>query len=843
MKKIILFLFTLLITFTMVACNDNKPNRSEILEDSSTSYYIGNYSNNWIADTKDKMVATNLEDSLLKKLTFDENNVKHLYIGHVNLGTDANFSVNHNGMDINGGLTFEIIKTNTPKDTASYSKIPSYGNYYMSLTANTLHQMNPETFYYGCIGKTSGEYNVILIEYKEKVDGNKYGIGLIAKGINDDVPSEEPTNNPNVDYNEIYDSNNGADILPAGEQLADNVQDGLILHAWNWSYKNIEAQLANIARSGYTTVQVSPVQQPKDYDPKYPKGWAEQWWKFYQPLSFSIAEASWLGTEDELKSLCSAADEYGIKIIVDIVANHMANKEDTAAGMKVVYEKVKDYEPTIYNGKNTYFRPYVQNNDSSVQAVVQGNIGMPDLNTGNKDIQNKVIGLLKECIDCGVDGFRFDAAKHIETPDDGAYASDFWPTVLTAATNYASSKNTSLYYYGEILNTCGNGRGYGSYTKYMSITDNVTGNNIRKAIVSGNASGAAQSTYASGVNANQIVLWAESHDTFANTEQESTNVSDANINKTWALVAARKDATALFFARPGDVGSIGSYQWMSTEVAAVNKFHNAFIGANEKVYSSGNFAVVERYNSNSAGLVIVNCSGTSSNVSFNVTNIANGTYRDEITGNTFTVSNGKINGQIGSTGIAVVTNKTSQNIPSATLSQAGGYFDSTITINIDLTFVTSARVIIGDKTQIITSDSTIKIGDGMQNGQSIQVEICVVNDSYRVTKTYTFIKLSGISENSIVVKDVPESYAAGGKYDVYAWVWKTGKDGRLVKTTLNGTFVVFDVNEGEDNFLLLTVSKGNSVDKNTVWNYKVKQTPDFKIVENGIYSAPKSSWE
>ena len=33
--------------------------------------------------------------------------------------------------------------------------------------------------------------------------------------------------------------------------------------------------------------------------------------------------------------------------------------------------------------------------------------------------------LLKECIDAGIDGFRFDAAKHIETPEDPNFASSF----------------------------------------------------------------------------------------------------------------------------------------------------------------------------------------------------------------------------------------------------------------------------------------------------------------------------------------------------------------------------------------------------------------------------------
>ena len=81
-----------------------------------------------------------------------------------------------------------------------------------------------------------------------------------------------------------------------------------------------------IAAAGYTTVQTSPVQQPKDYSTSGDV--TGQWWKLYQPISFHIAEKSWLGTKDDLKSLCDEADKYGIKIICDIVSNHIANADE-----------------------------------------------------------------------------------------------------------------------------------------------------------------------------------------------------------------------------------------------------------------------------------------------------------------------------------------------------------------------------------------------------------------------------------------------------------------------------------------------------------------------------------
>ena len=42
--------------------------------------------------------------------------------------------------------------------------------------------------------------------------------------------------------------------------LQDNVQDGLILHCWDWSFNNIAEQMETIAKSGYSAIQTSPIQ-------------------------------------------------------------------------------------------------------------------------------------------------------------------------------------------------------------------------------------------------------------------------------------------------------------------------------------------------------------------------------------------------------------------------------------------------------------------------------------------------------------------------------------------------------------------------------------------------------
>ena len=126
-----------------------------------------------------------------------------------------------------------------------------------------------------------------------------------------------------------------AQTASADSTLRDKVGDGVMLHAFNWSYNTIKENLPAIAAAGYTTVQTSPVQQPKDYSTSGDV--TGQWWKLYQPISFHIAEESWLGTKDDLKSLCDEADKYGIKIICDIVSNHIANADEARPELSLIH--------------------------------------------------------------------------------------------------------------------------------------------------------------------------------------------------------------------------------------------------------------------------------------------------------------------------------------------------------------------------------------------------------------------------------------------------------------------------------------------------------------------------
>ena len=409
----------------------------------------------------------------------------------------------------------------------------------------------------------------------------------------------------------------------------DSIQDMNILHAWNWKLNDIKTRLKRIKKAGYGAIQISPMQPHVDNADGATGVTQDNWWKLYQPLAFKVAtgKENILGTKDDLTSLCNSAQQEGLKIIVDIVSNHLAGTNN-------------NYSSQVY--KQYPLHDFGKFNDYSVQAVVQGHIGLPDLDTSNQELQDDVLSMMKEYIDCGVSGFRFDAAKHIETPDDGDYASDYWPYVLSGTTSYALDKGKDApYYYGEILGTCGNGRSFSSYTKYMSVIDSKQSGNVLTAVVNRDDV-YISTTYDTKEDPSKLVIWAESHDNYANFDDTTRDLSIDKVNKAYAIQASRKDTATLYYARPSNMYvsmcSIDDNSgWQSTVTKAINKFHDRYIDKSENLYTEDNTVINVRGSSKFAGAALVNIKGNTSK-SLTLEGL-NGDYVDLVSKNEYKVTN------------------------------------------------------------------------------------------------------------------------------------------------------------------------------------------------------------
>ena len=644
------------------------------------------------------------------------------------------------------------------------------------------------------------------------------------------METPEPTVIESVDYK----------YLTGEYNLAKNIQDGVILHAWNWSYNTIRANLKNIAEAGFTTVQTSPVQQPKSYNGS--TSVKNTWWKLYQPVSFTVGDA-WLGSKEDLSLLCSEAEKYGIKIICDIVVNHMANVTDFTG----YYPEIGEYESEIFNNTEQYFHPYTKDgedfgtSDTDIEALTQGNLsGLPDLNTANEYVQERVLSLLKECVDCGVSGFRFDAAKHIETPDDGAYASNFWPNVLDPTTKYAKEKyNREMYYYGEILNTPGSGRKISSYTKYMSVTDSGLSGSIFNRMNSKNEKLLidAFEDYSNGLTADKAVLWVESHDTYMDSSNPLKD-SSPKLARGWGVIANRLDATALYFARPGNagMGECGTHYWMSQEVTAVNQFHNAFIKAGEYFSMSNGYLVGERYREEDkkAGVIITNISNESSVkkiTNVKVSYLPDGTYYDQITGNEFIVKDGLVSGVMGDSKMVVLYDKEVHIKPQIIAIQSAKYIyedgEGTITLDVknakEVTYsINGGELIKIDAKGIIkvTGESTVTVyarGDS-EVSQTFEFETVVKKEGYWC--------VAGINESTIESKNI------------YAWVWPNAGEGSWREVIIENGVAYIKQTDKDYGMLLAFFEKDITIDKAS-WNLSPTQTDDFGkgLDDNTVYFA------
>ncbi len=512
----------------------------------------------------------------------------------------------------------------------------------------------------------------------ESINSSESNDSSVTSTSSGDISSQDSTSTDTSSSG----SSSSSDDTPSN---MDSIQDMNILHAWNWKMNDIKSRLQTIKNAGYGAIQISPMQPKVDKTNYANESTKSQWWKLYQPLAFKIAESneSLLGTKSDLTALCSEAKRYNIKIVVDIVSNHLAGSDN-------------NYSSQVYTKYPLH--SYGKTNDNSIEAVVRGHIGLPDLDTSNKDLQNDVLNMLKDYIDCGVSGFRFDAAKHIETPDDGAYASDYWPTILNGTTNYAISKNIDApYYYGEILNTCGTGRSFSSYTKYMSVVDNAQGTDIVNAVNNKSVS-SLKKTYNTNVNPDHLVLWAESHDTYSNDSgyEKTRDFSTDTINKAYMIQASRKDAATLYFARPNNINvtmcSVDDNSgWKNAEISAINKFHTRYIDKEESINNNNNCFVNVRGTGSYAGAAIININA-SGTPTVDVKGLNNGTYIDLVSNREFNVANEKVT--------VSFTNGACILIPKGNNDQGGGNDDSSSSSNSEEITYNSSVVLKGSNSSL-----------------------------------------------------------------------------------------------------------------------------------------------
>ena len=436
--------------------------------------------------------------------------------------------------------------------------------------------------------------------------------------------------------------------VKAQKNKVTTTNDATILHAWCWSFNTIRENMKDIADAGYTYVQTSPANTCFVGENGGMQIFGDgKWYYHYQPIAWRIGNYQ-LGNRDEFKAMCDEAKKYGVKILVDVLPNHTAF--DTTAVLPEFIEAVGGRDNLYHaNGFNE-----IKDYNDRYQCTTGAMGGLPDVNTENPDFQYYFMTYINDLIACGASGFRYDTAKHIGLPSDPLDAkskqNDFWDVAMgrKPIKGITLANKDNLFIYGEVLQD--KNVKEKEYAEYFGMCASNYGHSIRQIISNRKTSAKQVSNWEHTVSPEKLTTWVESHDTYCNAN-ESASLTDTQIRLGWAIITARQNGTPLFYSRPDGstrdnywgnnrIGAKGNDEFKHPEVVAVNKFRKAMHGQLEKIKVSADGTIVE-INRGNKGAVIVNLSQKPAQLSMKTT-LADGTYKDRVYGNTFTVEKGII---------------------------------------------------------------------------------------------------------------------------------------------------------------------------------------------------------
>ena len=185
-------------------------------------------------------------------------------------------------------------------------------------------------------------------------------------------------------------------IIVAVALAAPEARADVIYHAFDTPFRTVVDQLPGIANAGFTWVQISPPEKSHSGD---------EWYYRYQPIDHTKIEGP-LGNGDDLRALIQAAHARHIKVIVDVVLNHMADEGNLASTLAYPRFSAADFHPKACI------------NYADRTSVMRGWLGdhcnLPDLDTSSTHVRQEAKNYLSLLLGLGADGFRFDAAKHME---------------------------------------------------------------------------------------------------------------------------------------------------------------------------------------------------------------------------------------------------------------------------------------------------------------------------------------------------------------------------------------------------------------------------------------------
>lgn len=301
-------------------------------------------------------------------------------------------------------------------------------------------------------------------------------------------------------------------------------QPNAIFHAFDQQYSDIEQFVCELGKQGYSHIQIPPAQKSNP---------SPEWWARYQPVDYSVIEGKNKSSQQDLKKLINKAHSCNVKVIADVVFNHMANldgNDDFEDLSKFPGLSVNDFHSASGRpGKKSCDINYSDGNRNSEINCWLG--GLPDLIFTNnvKTIQK---AHLKKLLNLGVDGFRFDAAKHMP------------PDVVKEYISYVDQQSQGkTWNYLEVITDSDTSPE--NYNWIAAITDFVLYNSMKNAFTFGGDLRSLRVPTA--VNDPRSVTFGRNHDTIREINSNAINpYSDRSDSfLATAYVLARESGTPL----------------------------------------------------------------------------------------------------------------------------------------------------------------------------------------------------------------------------------------------------------------------------------------------------------
>lgn len=183
------------------------------------------------------------------------------------------------------------------------------------------------------------------------------------------------------------------------------------------------------------------------------------------------------GTLADFKALLAEAKKNNIKVIMDFVLNHSSSQNpwfkeavnNPNSPYRDYYVWDDGFDDTTKPG-DWGQKVWHPKNDSKYYGVFWD--GMPDLNYRNANLRKEIKNLSKFWLDLGIDGFRLDASKYIDTNSEVTHL--WWNDF----NSYVKSINKDAFIVGENWDTSVN-----YVAKFMKSMDSSFNFNLRDVIL------------------------------------------------------------------------------------------------------------------------------------------------------------------------------------------------------------------------------------------------------------------------------------------------------------------------------------------------------------------------